>query len=519
MATKFIQLDDAAEQLGISAEQLLEMRSRNEIRGFRDGTTWKFKSDDVEKLAGTMQSGGSAAADTTAGPVDEVAGGSDLELTLEDDAPEASDVPQLQESGPQGQESDPLGEISVEEEEEEEDDESVLLSERELGGSDVTGKSTIIDDSTEASDESDITLADTERSISDVQVAGDSMIKGSDIGLADSDIDLGTDDESAQTMKQPAEPATAQDAGSDLSLQFEDLSSLDLDAPDQSAVETPAGASASDAGSDLSIGMDSGLSIATDSGLSLEGSDVLAMESDSLTESPSLLELSETDDEELVLGEGSGSDLMTGAGDSGISLGDPADSGLSLEEAPVDLDLAGSAIDDSLVLGEDDMITLGDDLAGGSGATQMKTDDDFLLTPLDGAEEDLSESSSQVIPLDEVAGGVDQSQATMLLTKGQAGMELLEEDLTEAPTMIGGVGAAAPAFAGAPQPAPAGMVQFPVIPEAQYSIWNVLSLFSCIAILCLTGMLIYDVVRQMWSWEGTYSVNSDLMQAIMDLFT
>ncbi|MDH3717460.1 MAG: excisionase family DNA-binding protein [Planctomycetota bacterium] len=501
MATKFIQLDEAAEQLGISVEQLVEMRSRNEIRGFRDGTTWKFKSDDVEKLAGTMQSGGSAAADTTAGQVEEVAGDSDLELTLEDDAPEGSDVPQ-------GEESVPPGEISGEE-----DDESVLLSERELGGSDVTGKSTIIDDSTEASDESDITLADTEGSTSDVQLVGDSMNKGSDIGLADSDIDLGTDDEAAQTMKQPAEPVEAQDAGSDLSLQFEDLSSLDLDSPDETAAETPADTSepGADAGSDLSI--------ASDSGLSLEGSDVLALDSDSLIESPSLLELSETEDEELVLGEGSGSNLMSGAGDSGISLGDPADSGLSLEEAPVDLDLAGSAIDESLVLGEDDMITLGDDLAGASGATQMKTDDDFLLTPLEGADEDLSESSSQVIPLDEFAGGGDQSQATMLLTEGQAGMELMEEDLTESPTMIGGVGAAAPAFAGAPQPAPAGMMQFPVIPEAQYSIWNVLSLFSCIAILCLTGMLIYDVVRQMWSWEGTYSVNSDLMQAILDLFT
>ena len=58
MATKFIQLEEAAEQLGISVEQLVEMRSRNEVRGFRDGATWKFKSDDIEKLAEKFQAGG-----------------------------------------------------------------------------------------------------------------------------------------------------------------------------------------------------------------------------------------------------------------------------------------------------------------------------------------------------------------------------------------------------------------------------------------------------------------------------
>jgi len=82
------------------------------------------------------------------------------------------------------------------------------------------------------------------------------------------------------------------------------------------------------------------------------------------------------DDENLVLGgSGSGSDITIG-GDSGISLVDPADSGLSLEDP---LDLGGG--EESLELGEDDMLTLGE-AADTESPTELKADDDFLLTPL-----------------------------------------------------------------------------------------------------------------------------------------
>ncbi|MGB6042479.1 MAG: hypothetical protein WBF93_04900 [Pirellulales bacterium] len=476
MATKFIQLDEAAKTLGITVEQLLEMRSRNEVRGFRDGATWKFKSDDIDKLVETV----SAEAPAEAGNIEF---DSDLDLSLEDDSGGGS-------------------ELTLGDEATDDGDESVLLSERELGGSDVTSKSTIIDDTADSPSDSDITLADAAAGASDVQLVGDSMIKGSDIGFADSDIGLGTAEEPASDAKQPRSEIGS-DAGSDLSLNLEEIDTLDLDAATPDIASSPS----SNIGSDLSLTADSGLSLEEaaidfDSGIG-----------DSEIQGKSSIELS--DDDDLVLGEGSGSDITTSAGDSGISLMDPADSGLSLEEAPIDLDLSGSAIDESLVLGEDDMITLGDDLAGASGATELKMDDDFLLTPLDDGDDDLSESGSQVIPLDETGIGYDQSAATMLNVEGQAGMDILEEDLSDAQTMIGGVAAASPL--GVPQPAVGVMMQ-PVLPEAPYSVWNLLSLLGCVTILCLSGMLIYDVVRQMWSWQGTYPVNSDLMEAIVNIF-
>ena len=59
MATKFVDLETAAKELGISVDKLSEMRERNEIRGFRDGATWKFKPEDVERLKGSIEAGGS----------------------------------------------------------------------------------------------------------------------------------------------------------------------------------------------------------------------------------------------------------------------------------------------------------------------------------------------------------------------------------------------------------------------------------------------------------------------------
>ena len=76
---------------------------------------------------------------------------------------------------------------------------------------------------------------------------------------------------------------------------------------------------------------------------------------------------------------------------------DPTDSGLSLEEP---LELAGSG-EESLELGEDDMISFSEG-ADTEAPTELKAaDSDFLLTPMEETTEEAdSESGSQVIALD-----------------------------------------------------------------------------------------------------------------------
>jgi len=51
MARKFIELQKVATLLGVSPDDLGDMRSRGEIYGYRDGSTWKFKIEEVQRLA------------------------------------------------------------------------------------------------------------------------------------------------------------------------------------------------------------------------------------------------------------------------------------------------------------------------------------------------------------------------------------------------------------------------------------------------------------------------------------
>ena len=50
-----------------------------------------------------------------------------------------------------------------------------------------------------------------------------------------------------------------------------------------------------------------------------------------------------------------------------------------------------------------------------------------------------------------------------------------------------------------------------------YSIWNVLSLLLIVLLLAVTGMLMTDVLRNMWSWDGTYSASTPIMDAMIRL--
>ena len=57
--TKFFSLEEAAARLGIGTEKLVEMRSSGEVRGFKDGNSWKFPEKEVERLAAEGMASGS----------------------------------------------------------------------------------------------------------------------------------------------------------------------------------------------------------------------------------------------------------------------------------------------------------------------------------------------------------------------------------------------------------------------------------------------------------------------------
>jgi len=215
-------------------------------------------------------------------------------------------------------------------------------------------------------------------------------------------------------------------------------------------------------------------------------------------------------EDELVLGgSGTGSDVTIG-GDSGISLVDPADSGLSLE-GPLDL---GPGVEESLELGEEDAVP----------AAKAKSDDDFLLTPLEEAgDADDSESGSQVIALDTEGD----EAATMIQpgTPGQPMRAMLEEEINLGPmpglgaAMTGmGMGMAVPGQSlGMPAGAPVDMEA--VLPEQPYTAWNLVFLIACSLMLVLCGIFIHDLLKNLGSsWNGTGAASSKLMDTVLGWF-
>jgi TRAP-type C4-dicarboxylate transport system permease small subunit len=57
-----------------------------------------------------------------------------------------------------------------------------------------------------------------------------------------------------------------------------------------------------------------------------------------------------------------------------------------------------------------------------------------------------------------------------------------------------------------------------VLPETPYSGLQVTSLVACTVLLILCGWMGYDLLRNMWSWNGAYTVNSSLMDFLVGLF-
>lgn len=54
-AKKYLSLEEAASELGISTKELIGLREKGEIRGFADRGTWKFKGEDVEEFGRRRQ--------------------------------------------------------------------------------------------------------------------------------------------------------------------------------------------------------------------------------------------------------------------------------------------------------------------------------------------------------------------------------------------------------------------------------------------------------------------------------
>lgn len=429
MTRKLVTLEEAAQMLGVTPDALNELRQKQEIFGYRDGASWKFKPEDVERLKEELAARATGFVDS--GDSSEDSSGDDL----------------------------------------------VLLSEVELGESGPSPSSTVIGRGGQAdrASDSDLKLAE----------SGEQTVSLGGGGVPEPAAGKAKSVAGAQAHGGPSKDLDTIDLGSELE-------------KEGSGIDLP---------SDLGVGQEPVLS--TGGSDKKSSSDVtLATPPSGFTAGDSSIH--ESSSEELVLG-GSGSDITLSPGDSGIQLVNPADSGLSLEE-PVELG-SSSGDDSSFDLGSDSSEVLGTVGDFDSDAVmELKSDDDFLLTPLEeSSDEESQDSGSQVIALDEDSASFDDVSPKMLATDSASSLEVVDE------------GAAALGLS-------PGLVQAPGVPgqqlvgpapparEAAYSLPVVLSLGGCVVVLSLTGMMMFEMVRVMWSWDQPYALNSKLMDAIVSLF-
>lgn len=452
--SNFVPLEEAAKKLGVSVDELVEMRSRGEIFGYRDGGSWKFKPEEIERVASEMM--GDA--------LDE----------------------------------DPAGS-------------SILVSDSDLSSSSKHG-STIGSDvlaSDEGSDiDSDVSLVPDPGTGSDVRLvasqsgdAGDKSKEKSETPAADSGSEL----QLADSDDDDDELSLAADDGDDLMAAVSDASS------GGSAVGSDIELAGSDLGSDIPLSGSDALELAPEdasnvmdgSDLSLEGSGVgselIKGDSDPSIDSGVLdlqgSDLELTDDGDLVLG--GSSDLALGS-DSGINLMSPADSGISLEDEPLDLAASGISGLDLATEGSD----VGEASASGS-AVDFQQDEEFQLSASGSLETD-DDSGSQVIELE------DSSDF------GDAAVALPAEDGFDAFSDVdgGGLEEAGDAF-GEAAPAAAAVGA----PEVPYHLLQVLSLLGILLLMCMSGILVTDIVRNMWAWSGAESsLTSGFTEMVLSAF-
>jgi excisionase family DNA binding protein len=466
MAQRFLNLEEAAQQLGVAKDKLTQLREAGKARAFRDGSSWKFKETEVERLA----------SEGIAELIGELAG----EGSSEDVRDEAT-----------ARDSDSeLGEfdLSLDDDAAAGDSGAVLLNEQELGEDAGEGSSsTIIGKEDEAKQDSDLEIS---ADVGGGEISDLALDMGSDLSLDDEVIGSSTGD--ASNVLSPSMGGSGVLDNDELgpAAKFEQLEELDLDLNS----------------SQLSFAEDS---IAE----KLEPPPAAGGEKDAGAKPPprgeSSIKLATDEDDEVVLGEDSSSDITVDSHQSGISLIDSGDTGISLDQAPSGL--GGSSVE-SFDLTGDDGFNVTDQVAAGSGSGVQEGS--FVLPAADGGS--ASGSSSQIaFDLD---SGVNENTATILGSEPSLGSELDMGgvETAAAPMLEEEPAAAGLEAVGAAAPAGAVTMSAAAIREAQYTGWNIAFLSLCSLLLLLSGAMMFDLLRNMWSWQEPYALNSGIMDAILN---
>ncbi len=364
--SNLIPMDEAARILGMTVEQVSELRAENEIFGYKDGTTWKFKMSELERVAGER--------DISLNMSEAAKVASDLSESFGFDLSESSGL-LMEDSAVQGMVEDLDSAEYIE-------DSSVELAQPESTAINLDNDSGSID-----LDDSGIRLEDSGLLADNASDTAKSSGSDSNSVLDDDEDKLSFGSSSLKMASDSRKLAANDDDLASKSSVKATESAILLGGSDDDLL-------IADSGDDFTFGDDSG---------SFEDSAELGSDFE--------------DSGNLILDDSDSSqEIKLEANESGINLA-ASSSGISLAESG-ELNLAASDID---AMGSEEIVELDDD-----DSPMMLEEDDFNLTPLDSSmDEEDDTSGSQVIALEDSEIYADDSVATVL---GDDGFEPVEAE-------------------------------------------------------------------------------------------
>ena len=481
MAKKYLSIEEACAQLGITVDEMNRLREGGEIRGFSDRGTWKFKPEDIEELARTRQADSSPSVliidsdvglavdgdgssvvlgteDSSVVLSDEPEGSSVL-LSDEDDVGQQPTIIRKDESALEGIGSDSDVRLVLDDSLTEDSSPDVVAA----GGSDSDSDVRLVDDSSDSdvklvsdASDSDVRLASpaplSDESDSDVQLVSDGsqseivLESATGEGGSDSDVkligaDAGTEEEIALAPLADSSPAVV-----------DPESGISLEPADSGIAHEPA-----DSGISL-MDEDSGIALAADSGISLAGDSGIALEAlNAAGGAAGGADLDETQFELDALDE-----------DSEFELTKPA---------------SGSGSDTGVIVFDDDEV---DDHAqtmvkGGSESGAFEFDDDLEV-------------------VDDVVGEDDELDDIDVFDAGDEDFADSFEAGESHAEFIAPVGVAAPV-------------------QQDWGIGAFLGLMLTTVMMIVCCVVMFDFVRSMWSWNEPSGFTSTLMGKIGGMFS
>ncbi len=526
MAKKYLSLEEAAAKLGMRTDELVRLREQGSIRGFADRGTWKFREEDVEELLRSRQ------ADSDPDVPLLSPGVSDSDSAIEGDD-SIGEQPTVISKGPSPAdlESD-AGEVLPLNDSDEEllamdsDSDVKLVSEEgdvqaledaegtDSGPVDLDPESGLglgKADADLGTDSATATEGDALDSDSDVALVSDSS---GDIELSPLDDELGSDSDvrlvaddplmgSDSDVKLVGTEANLADSDSDVALLSDDEQAIALDF--STSDDESASVLSDDSGIALSSD-DSSMLLEAESGISLEGP------------SDSGVALENTDEGITLEISGDSGISLESSADSGISLESVADSGISLEDS----DEFGGTVPMMDALPED----VGEETA--YDIPQMEDSSQFELAALD----DSSGDGTDVFDLEDAEDVAD--DAVFDLDEDESATDFdefdeFEEDALDVADDILGeddelddldvFDADEDIFddelAGSSQqyasPVAAGIDQ-------EWGTGTFLGLLFTSAMLVVTGIVMFDLVNNIWNWNEPSSPSSMLLEALGGLY-